>query len=122
LREGAEPKFLIYHGADLEGPAYRVVGKCPPTPDDFVSYVVAGGRSFSPRMFFQATSVSMFVTRGEAAKLARGGTLGTCVAELDLADDRVFVALTNERTGHLSVWAPPRVLVMLVVNCAEEGK
>jgi hypothetical protein len=79
------------------------------------------GRGFGGHMFFRATGVSMFRDREQAVRLARGGKLGTCVAELDLADDRVYVALTNEETGHLDVWATPRVLVKLVVNCAEEG-
>lgn len=120
MRDGATPLYEVFRGTDWDGPAFRVVGKCPPSPDDFISYAMAG-RGFSGAMFFRATGVSMFRDRDQAVRLARGGKLGTCVAELNLNDERVFFALTSENTGHLDVWAPPRVLVKLVVNCAEEG-
>lgn len=76
-------------------------------------------RTFHNKLFFRATGVSVFAKKGEADKLARGGRLGTCVAELDLDDPHIFVMLTNARTGHLDVWAPPRVLLSCVVNCAD---
>jgi hypothetical protein len=120
IKEGTRPAYLIYRGVDLDAYAYRVVSRCPPTPDDFVSYVAAR-RNFPFGMFFRATAVSMFVNLEEAKKLARGGRLGRAIAELDLGDNRIHVALTNARTGHISVWAPSRVLVERVVNCAEEG-
>jgi hypothetical protein len=120
VRGGAQPKYVIYSGTDLEGPAYRVVSQCPPTPDDFISYLLAG-RNFPDNIFFRATGVSMFTKWEEAEKHARSGYLGTCVAELDLADRRIYVALTNARTGHIVVWGPTRLLVERVVNCVDRG-
>ena len=70
MREDAQPAYLIYHGLALEGPAFRVVGKCPPTAEDFIPYAMAG-RNFPARRFFVPTGVSMFSTREQAARLAR---------------------------------------------------
>ncbi len=121
LRANAEPAYVVYPATALDGPVYRVVANCPPTRDDFQSYLVAG-KPFPPRLFFRATGVSMFTKRAEALKLARGGRLGTCIAELRLDDDRLFFALTNERTGHIDVWGFARLLVNCVVSCADVGK
>ncbi|HEX6699813.1 MAG TPA: hypothetical protein VF101_03705 [Gaiellaceae bacterium] len=120
MREGAAPAYMVYSGLDIEGHAYRIVSKCPPSADDFLSYVMAG-RNYPAKMFFRATSVSMFMKLDEAKKIARGGKFGDSIAEVDLADARIFLALTNEQTGHLSVWGRPRFLLERVVNCAEEG-
>jgi hypothetical protein len=118
VRPGSEPTYQVYPATALEGPVYRVVGKCPPTADDFVSYLVAG-RGFSDGMFFRATGVSMFTKKKAAAKLAKSGYLGYCVAELNVDNETIFVALTNSQTGHIDVWARPRVLLNCGVNCVD---
>jgi hypothetical protein len=121
IRSDARVAYTVYPGTALDGPVWRVTEQCPPVAGDFISYGLAG-RGFSDRMFFRATGVSMFVTRREAVKLARWGRFGNCVAELDIADERIYFALTNERTGHIDVWARPRVLLNSVVNCDDRGR
>lgn len=121
LREGATPKYSIYVASDLVVPVYRVVSKAEPDADDFLPYLL-GNRPFPAKLFFRATGVSMFAKRREAVKLARGGKIGTFVAELRLEDDVIHFAVTNERTGHLDVWAPTRVLLNSVVSCVDTGK
>jgi hypothetical protein len=120
VRPDAEVAYAIYRGTALEGPAYRVVRKCPPTAEDFTSYASAG-RTFHTKMFFRVTGVSMFMKRAQAEKLARGSTVGSFVATLDLNDEHVYVTLTNQRTGHLVVWATPRLLVECVLECVDIG-
>jgi hypothetical protein len=117
VRPDAEPAFRIFHGTALEGPAFRVVRKCPPTADDFLSYLLAG-RGFPAERFFQATGVSMWTELEQAEKLARGGSVGTCVAAVDLNADFIYIA-ASKKTGHLTVWAPSRALVNRVIQCAE---
>lgn len=120
MREGAEPAYLIYRGTDLDSDVYRVVSKEPPTEDDFIPYA-ASGRSFKAKLFFRATGVSMFTKRDEAVKLARGGTLGRYVARVNVRHPDLYFALTNERTGHVTVWGPPRALLECVVDSVDEG-
>lgn len=99
FRNGAQPRYEVYSATDLSEPIYRVAMTCPPTEDDFKSYL-QGGKSFPPKLYFRALAVSMWRTEKEAKKLARNGDFGTCVARVELNnEDRVFVALTNERTG-----------------------
>jgi hypothetical protein len=122
VKAGARPAYSVYSGVDLAAPAYRVCESCPPTSDDFLSYLLAGRTNFSDRLFFRATGVSMFVKQKEAMKLARGGSMGTCVATLDLSDDRLYFALTNEKTGHIDVWGRSRLLLSHVVDCVDTGR
>ncbi len=63
----------------------------------------------------------MFTKNEEAANLARGGSLGSSVAELELRHNDIYIAMTNERTGHIDVWAPPRRLLNCVVGCVDLG-
>jgi hypothetical protein len=118
VKPNAKPAYEIFRGSDLGGPAFRVVSKCPPSADDFVPYASAG-RQFHNKLWFRATGVSMFTTKREAVKVARGGVMGSFVATLDLDDANIYFALTNRRTGHVDVWAPSRLLADLVVNCEE---
>jgi hypothetical protein len=71
VKANAKVAYAIYLATDLEGPAYRVVRKCPLTAEDFTSYAAAG-RAFHSKMFFRVTGVSMFVKCSQAEKLARG--------------------------------------------------
>jgi hypothetical protein len=121
FQEGVTPKYQIYRGTDLAGPVYRVTMTCPPTEDDFKSYWAAG-KGFPPKLYFRALAVSMWRTEKEARKLARNGKFGTCVATVELNDDRVSLALTDEYTGHLSVWGYSRFLIKCVVDCVDTGK
>jgi len=120
LRNGAMPAYVIYVSTDLAVPLYRVVGRPDPIEDDFRSYFLAG-RRFAPHLYFQAIGVSMFAKKSEAEKLARGGTLGSYVATLEISDQRVHLALTHEKTAHFTVWGYPQYLLGSVVNCAATG-
>lgn len=118
--DGAQPSYQVFSGAALTQTLFRVTSSCPPTSADFISYAQAD-RSFPNDQFFRALGVSFWTTAAKARKMARSGQLGHCYAEVDLrADEWIYCALTNERTGHVSVWAPPRVLLKSVVNCVEE--
>lgn len=120
--EDAQPQYAVFSALDLVGPVYRVTMTCPPTEEDFKSYWGAG-KPFPPKLYFRALGVSMWRTEKEAKKLARNGRFGTCVATMDLRnDDRIQVALTNERTGHLAVWGYSRFLVKCVVDCVDIGQ
>lgn len=120
--EGAQPKFLVYSGDALTTPLYRVTSACPPTSSDFISYAQAD-RSFPNDQFFRAVGVSLWISEAKAKKMARSGHLGRCYAEVDLrGDEWIYFSITNQAAGHVTVWAPPRVLLKSVVNCVEEGQ
>ncbi len=119
LIEGTEPRYQIYRGTDLGTTLFRVMETCPPGQSDFISYVLAG-RSFPSEIFFRALGISMWTTEAKARKMARSGQIGHCYAEVDLRGRReVHLAITNRRTGHVTVWAPSRLLLDCVVRCAD---
>jgi len=101
-------------------PVYRVVGRCPPTADDFLSYLLAG-RMYPPSLFLRAFGLSMCTKEKEARKLAKGGEMGSCIATLDLSQAApALFALTSKRTGHITVWtAPTRDLLNHVLDCVD---
>lgn len=119
---GAEPRYLVYSGEALATTLFRVTSTCPPTAGDFISYAQTG-RSFPSDQFFRAVGVSFWKTAAKTRKMAMSGHIGRCYAEVDLRrDEWIYFAVTNEQTGHVTVWAPPRVLLNSVVNCVEEGR
>jgi len=62
--------------------------------------------------------VSMHVTRKRAVGIARHFDVGRGVAEVDLRGSTVAWARTGGR-GHVTVWAPPELLLRAVVQCDE---
>ena len=98
----------------------RQRGRAEPSSDDFLSYAQAR-RNFRSEDFFRALGVSMWLDRNKAQAMARSGHLGTCVAEVDIRRDDIYWAATNESKKHVTVWAPPPVLLGCVLNSWEKG-
>ncbi len=111
------PLFLVFDGAALEGLLYRIVRRCPPTLEDFCSYEVLG-RSYDRRDFFKGVGVSMHTSHRRAIAVARRFDLGRGVATLELRSVPIAWARTGTR-GHVTVWAPPELLMRAVVQCDE---
>lgn len=110
------PRYVIYPGTELERAVFRVVGNNPPKEDDFLAYAFAA-RSYPAKDFFRATGVSMFLTKKAAERGQAKWGLGNYIAELDLrADDLVLWSKTGGY-DHITVWAPPAVLLTYLVNC-----
>lgn len=113
----ATPLFLVFDGAALEGLLYRIVERCPPTLDDFRSYE-ALGRPYDRRDFFKGVGVSVHTSHRRAIATARRYGLGRGVSALDLRVDPIAWARTGAQ-GHVTVWAPPELLLRSVVQCDE---
>ena len=113
----ATPLFLVFDGAALEGLLYRIVERCPPTLNDFCSYEVLG-RSYDRRDFFKGIGVSMHASHRRAISIARRFGHGRGVATLELRAVPIVWARTGA-SGHVTVWAPPELLLGAVVQCDE---
>ena len=113
----ATPLFLVFDGAALDRLLFRIVERCPATLDDFRSYE-ALGRAYDRRDFFRGTGVSMHTTQERAMAVARRYRRGNAVAGLDLRNAPIVWARTGGR-GHVTVWAPPELLLRAVVQCDE---
>jgi len=111
------PLFLVFDGSALEGLLYRIVVSCPPILDDFTSYEVLG-RAYNRRDFFKGIGVSMHTSVGRAVRIARSFGHGRGVAALDLRAVSIVWARTGA-SGHVTVWAPPELLLRAVVQCDE---
>lgn len=111
-----EPLYAVFPGTALDGPVFRVVGENPPTEVDFLSYEYAG-RAYPAREFFRATGVSMHLTRKAAERAKRQWGLGDYIAELDVTGQEWILWAKTGGPDHISVWAPPPVLLHCVVNC-----
>jgi hypothetical protein len=111
------PLYLVFDGLALESLLHRIVWRCPPTLEDFCSYEVLG-RPYNRRDFFRGIGVSMHVTRKRAIAIARHFDVGRGVAEVDLRGLPVAWARTGGR-DHVTVWAPPELLLRAVVQCDE---
>jgi hypothetical protein len=112
----ATPLFLVYGGDTLEGPAYRIVERCPPTIADFLSYERLG-RSYAPRKQFQATGVSMYTTFADANTTAVRFGIGSAVAAVELTEHVMWTP--SSHGGHITVWAPASMLLRQVLQCEE---
>lgn len=112
-----EPKYAVYPGTALKGSVYRAVENDPPVEDDFRSYAFAG-RAYPAKDFFRATGVSMFTTRKGVERARRHWRLGDHIAELDMREDELVLWAKTGGYDHITVWAPPSVLLTYVVNCA----
>jgi hypothetical protein len=113
------PLFLVYSGTALDGHVYRIVRGCPPTLDDLRSYEVLRKR-YDRSDFFRGTGVSMMTNPESAVAVARRFGLGQATAVLDLRIDGV-VWTESGRPNHITVWAPPELLLTRVVECEHHG-
>lgn len=111
----ATPLFLVYGAAALDGPLYRIVARCPPTIDDFLSYE-ALDLHYNRSDYFKGVGISMHTTRKQSVAIARRYRRGDAVAILELQDAPVVWAQTGG-AGHVTVWAPAEVLLDHVVQC-----
>ncbi len=107
----ATPLYLVYAGDALEGLVYRIVERCPPTTDDFLSYE-ALGKHYDRRDFFKGTGLSMHTSGAAASRIARVYR----VARLDIRQPEIVWASTGGR-DHITVWAPAETLLGCVVQC-----
>lgn len=115
IARDAEPAFAVYPGTALTVPIYRVVGSDPAMEGDFLSYAFMGN-SYPSEHFFRASGVSCHLTTRDAARAQRRFRLGPFVAELDVrTDDKLMWAKTGG-PGHVTVWAPPAVLLGYVTR------
>lgn len=88
--------------------------------DDFRSYE-ALELAYDRRDFFRGTGVSMYTTASRAIAVARRFALGRAVATLDLRREGVVWSRTGTR-GHITVWAPPELLLACVVQCDDHER
>ena len=114
----ATPLYLVYDETALDGLLYRIVKRCPPTLDDFRSYEALGER-YDQRDFFRGTGISLQVTPGRARAIARRYQRGKGIATLDLRHSPIAWAKTGGRQ-HVTVWAPPELLLESVVQCVDD--
>jgi hypothetical protein len=110
----ATPLFLVYDGGALDGLAYRIVERCPPRLEDFLSYDRLG-RSYPPRKQFQATGLSMYTTFAGAESAAKRFRIGSAVAALELT--RPVMWAPSSQGDHITVWAPASTMLSLVLQC-----
>lgn len=111
----ATPLYLVYAASELPGVVYRAVSACPPTVDDFRSYVELG-RRYPVRSHFRATGISVSRDLPTLRTHIRDYGLAPAVATLDLRNAEAVWASSGGR-HHLTVWAPSAVLLSLVVQC-----
>ena len=109
------PLYEVFPGADHLGLAYRIVQRCPPELNDFLSYEVLE-RRYDRRDFFKGTGVSMRTSAARARAVARRFSHGDAVAAVDLAADGIVWSPTGPR-GHITVWAPAELLLARVIQC-----
>ena len=112
------PLFLVFDGSALAGLFYRIVERCPPNLDDFRSYE-ALDKPYNRRDFFRGVGVSMHTTSERSlATMLRFGS-GRAIATLDLRGRHIAWARTGG-TSHVTVWAPPELLIQHVVQCESD--
>ncbi|HLG09653.1 MAG TPA: hypothetical protein VI409_13370 [Gaiellaceae bacterium] len=109
------PLYLVFDGAALEGLLYRIVAGCPPDRDDFRSYE-ALNKPYNRRDFFKGVGVSMHTTRERSLATLRRFGSGRAIATLDLRGQDIAWARTGG-ASHVTVWAPPELLMRHVLQC-----
>jgi hypothetical protein len=120
VTEEATPRFVVYKSAHLDSTVWRVVESIPAKEEDFRSYAELGIERPTAH-YLALAGVSTFTTLEWCRRKAAQWGLGTRYAELDLSrDSRTTWALTDPRTGHVTVWAPPSALYQCVLHYAEE--
>jgi hypothetical protein len=118
IRKRRIPLYLVYQGRDLGEPLYRIVKRCPPTLQDFLSYEALGSR-YNRRDFLRGTGISTYLSVKRAEEIAGRFRHGDAIATLDVDCDGVTWAETGAR-GHVTVWATPDLLLARVVQCVDD--
>ena len=113
----ATPLFLIYAASELDGVVYRAVSRCPPTLEDFRSYVELG-RGYAVRNHFRATGISVSHDLETLLAQARKYGLSRKIAVLDLGRTEAVWASSGGKE-HITVWAPAAILLSQVVQCVD---
>lgn len=118
MHAGPEPLYSVYRASAWSIVCYRWVTQRPAGIGDFLSFSEAG-TSFEWWDFPRAVGVSFWDDLEKAAALARRRDF-PFLAELDLArmPGQTPWAFTGT-PGHITVWAPPPLLVAAVVNYVE---
>jgi len=111
----ATPLYLIYGGDALEDVVYRIIERCPPVVNDFLSYEALGKR-YDRRDFFKGTGVSMHTSSAASWRIARVFGVGQAVATLDIRRPEIVWASTGG-SDHITVWGPGETLLRCVVQC-----
>jgi hypothetical protein len=111
----ATPLFRVYDAGALDRALYRIVARCPPTIDDFLSYEALDVH-YNRSDFFKGVGISMHTTLKQSVTIAQRYRLGDAVAKLELQDAPVVWARTGG-AGHITVWAPAAILLDHVVQC-----
>ena len=113
------PLFLVYAGTALGQHVYRAVRACPPRIDDFLSYAQLG-QPHGPRNHFRATGISDYLDRAALrAQTLRFG-LPEAVATLSIETPDI-VWTRSDGKSHVTIWAPPSLLLERVVQCDDHG-
>jgi hypothetical protein len=108
-------RLEVYASTRLSSAVYRAVRQIPPTTEDFRAYAAAG-RDVPSADYLRLSAVSMYRTRAELDRARTKYRLPPEPVALDLRlNSRIRYALTNPRTGHLAVWAPPEALLACVI-------
>lgn len=88
----------------------------PPRAEHFSSYAEVG-RTLPGALYLRLSSVSMYLSREHLHRARAEHGLPPEDVELDLRCDRnITYAVTNAKTGHIEVWAPPEVLLACLVG------
>lgn len=88
----------------------------PARAEHFASYVELG-RTLPGALYLRLSSVSMYLSREHLHRARTEHGLPPEDVELDLRRDRnITYAITNTKTGHIEVWAPPDVLLPCLVD------
>jgi hypothetical protein len=111
----ATPLALVYDGTALDVLVYRATAGCPPTLADFRSHESLG-LPYPPALFIRATGISVYRTRKELERSRSRFDLGPATVTLELRSADVTWAESG-RHGHLTIWAPPGLLLERVVQC-----
>jgi hypothetical protein len=112
------PLYLVFDGSALDRLLYRIVKRCPPVLDDFESYE-ARRTEYDRRDFFLGVGVSMYTARARAERVAQRFRRGRAIAVLDLRGAAIAWARTGRSRRHVTVWAPPDLLLGSVLQCDE---
>ena len=112
------PLYLVYGGAALDVLLYRIVKRCPPVLRDFQSYEALRQR-YDRRDYFLGVGISAYRSRKRAEAIARRFRRGSAIVVLDVRGTAIAWAQTGRSRGHVTIWAPPELLMESVLQCDE---
>ena len=114
----ATPLALVYDGTTLDGLVFRATSGCPPTLADFRSHKSLG-LPYPPALFIRATGISAYRTRAALERARRRFGLRPATVTLELRSADIAWAVSG-RHGHLTIWAPPSLLLEKVIQCDDD--